>query len=97
MHLFALPDSQAHGGRIASAMVVTLSELEFRGFSEGECKIRPLCEVASEQVCIVQSLYDGPDHNDRGGRVCKDFAQRCDLTGQPVRTAQTAFGHVKIA
>lgn len=63
MHLFALPDSQAHGARIAAAMGVTLSPLEFRGFLDGESKIRPLCEVANAHVCIIQSLYDGPDHS----------------------------------
>lgn len=42
MHLFALPDSQAHGARIASALGITLSKLEFRSFSDGESKIRPL-------------------------------------------------------
>lgn len=63
MRLFALPDSHAHGARIAAAMGVTLSTLEFRGFLDGESKIRPLCEVANEHVCIIQSLYDGPDQS----------------------------------
>ena len=61
MRLFALQESKDHGRRIAASMGQDLSELEHRDFEDGEYKIRPLSEVRGDHVCIIQSLYDGPD------------------------------------
>ncbi|EEB82963.1 ribose-phosphate diphosphokinase [Roseobacter sp. GAI101] len=61
MLLFALNETRDHGDRIAAAMGQDLSDLEHRDFEDGEFKIRPLCRVQGDHVCIIQSLYDGPD------------------------------------
>lgn len=61
MLLFALKETRDHGDRIAAAMGQDLSDLEHRDFEDGEFKIRPLCRVQGDHVCIIQSLYDGPD------------------------------------
>ena len=61
MLLFALKETKDHGDRIAAAMGQDLSDLEHRDFEDGEFKIRPLCRVQGDHVCIIQSLYDGPD------------------------------------
>lgn len=61
MKIFALDESRTLAKRIAKEMGITLSELEQRDFGDGECKIRPLTPVQGGQVCIVQSLHDGPD------------------------------------
>ena len=61
MRLFALQETGDHAERIAAAMGQNLSKLEHRDFEDGECKIRPLDPVRGEQVCVIQSLYDGPD------------------------------------
>lgn len=61
MQLFALNESRDHGARIAAALGIELSALEHRDFGDGECKIRPLVAVEGQHVCIIQSLYEGPD------------------------------------
>lgn len=63
MRLFALDESRAFGARVASVFGQELSELEHRRFPDGECKIRPLCPVAGEHVCIIQSLYADTYHS----------------------------------
>ena len=61
MHLFALKESEGHGARIAAALGVKLSQLEHREFGDGEFKIRPLSCVNGQEVCVIQSLFEGPD------------------------------------
>lgn len=61
MRLFALHETRDHGDRIAAALGRELSALEHRDFADGEYKIRPLSPVRGDHVCIIQSLYDGPD------------------------------------
>ena len=61
MLLFALQESQDHGAGIATALGTELSELEHRDFGDGECKIRPLSPVRGQHVCLIQSLYGGPE------------------------------------
>lgn len=57
MLLFALPETEEHGARIAAGLGTQLSKLEDRDFGDGEYKVRPLCSVRGEHVCLVQSLY----------------------------------------
>lgn len=61
MQLFALKESQDQGAGIAAALGLILSDLEHREFSDGEFKIRPLCPVDGQHICVIQSLYGDRD------------------------------------
>lgn len=61
MQLFALNESREHGARIEAALGIELSALEHRDFGDGECKIRPLVAVEGQHVCVIESLYEGPN------------------------------------
>jgi ribose-phosphate pyrophosphokinase len=55
--LFALNTSRDFGTRIARSLGIALADHEERDFEDGEHKIRPLVNVRSRAVFVVQSLY----------------------------------------
>jgi len=61
MLLFALGASHAFGSSLASALDLSLSPHEERGFEDGEHKARPLVDVRGADVYVVQSLHGGPE------------------------------------
>jgi ribose-phosphate pyrophosphokinase len=57
LRLFALDESRDLGGKIAAALGRPLAAHEERDFEDGEHKCRPLENVRSRDVFVIQSLY----------------------------------------
>ncbi len=57
MLLFAPSHSAAFGQRVADCLGITLANSEEREFGGGEHKMRPLEDVQSQDVFVVQSLF----------------------------------------
>ena len=63
MQLFALAATADLGRAVAAALNVPLAAHEERGFEDGEHKVRPLDDVAGNDVYVVQGTHGGPDES----------------------------------
>ena len=68
--LFALGPSRTFGERVADGLGISLSEHEERDFEDGEHKSRPLVNVRSRDVFVVQSLYGDPGQS-ANDKLCR--------------------------
>lgn len=63
LQVFALAATAGLGRGVAAALNVPLAAHEERGFEDGEHKVRPLDDVAGNEVFVVQSTHGGPDQS----------------------------------
>jgi ribose-phosphate pyrophosphokinase len=63
LQLFALAATADLGRAVGSALNVALAAHEERGFEDGEHKVRPLDDVAGNDVYVAQSTHGGPDES----------------------------------
>jgi ribose-phosphate pyrophosphokinase len=70
LQLFALTATADLGHAIADALALPLSRHEERGFEDGEHKVRPLDDVAGNDVYVVQSTHGGPDES-ANDKLCR--------------------------
>ena len=63
LQLFALAATAGLGRAVADALGVPLAAHEERGFEDGEHKVRPLDDVAGNDVYVLQSTHGGPDES----------------------------------
>jgi ribose-phosphate pyrophosphokinase len=63
LQLFALAATVGLGRAVAEALRVPLAAHEERGFEDGEHKVRPLDDVAGNDVYVVHSTHGGPDES----------------------------------
>lgn len=60
LQLFALAATAGLGRAVAEALQMPIAAHEERGFEDGEHKVRPLDDVAGNDVYVVQSTHGGP-------------------------------------
>ena len=60
LQLFALAATAGLGREVAEALQMPIAAHEERGFEDGEHKVRPLDDVAGNDVYVVQSTHGGP-------------------------------------
>jgi ribose-phosphate pyrophosphokinase len=60
LQLFALAATAGLGRAVAEALQMPIAAHEERGFEDGEHKMRPLDDVAGNDVYVVQSTHGGP-------------------------------------
>jgi len=60
LQLFALAATATLGRAVAEALQMPIAAHEERGFEDGEHKVRPLDDVAGNDVYVVQSTHGGP-------------------------------------
>ena len=63
LQVFALAATAGLGHAVAAALNAPLAAHEERGFEDGEHKVRPLDDVAGNDVFVVQSTHGGPDES----------------------------------
>lgn len=63
MQILAPAATDRLGEQVADCLDMTLSPLEERDFEDGEHKTRPLVSVRSDDVVVVQALYDEPERS----------------------------------
>ena len=63
LQLFALAATAGLGRAVAEALQMPIAAHEERGFEDGEHKVRPLDDVAGNDVYVVQSTHGGPDES----------------------------------
>jgi ribose-phosphate pyrophosphokinase len=63
LQLFALAATAGLGRAVAEALQMPIAAHEERGFEDGEHKMRPLDDVAGNDVYVVQSTHGGPDES----------------------------------
>ena len=63
LQLFALAATAGLGRAVAEALQMSIAAHEERGFEDGEHKVRPLDDVAGNDVYVVQSTHGGPDES----------------------------------
>lgn len=63
LQLFALAATATLGRAVAEALQMPIAAHEERGFEDGEHKVRPLDDVAGNDVYVVQSTHGGPDES----------------------------------
>ena len=63
LQLFALAATAGLGREVAEALQMPIAAHEERGFEDGEHKVRPLDDVAGNDVYVVQSTHGGPDES----------------------------------
>jgi ribose-phosphate pyrophosphokinase len=63
LQLFALAATAGLGRAVAEALQMPLAAHEERGFEDGEHKVRPLDDVAGNDVYVLQSTHGGPDES----------------------------------
>jgi ribose-phosphate pyrophosphokinase len=86
MKLFALKSSLDFGQLVAGCLGITLGALEEREFEDGEHKCRPLENVRSQEVFVIQSLYSDHDSsvNDKLCRLLFLIAALKDASARKV-------------
>jgi len=84
--LFALGASAAYGAAVATALGLTLSDVDERTFEDGEHKTRPASEVAGRDVFVIASLFGDADEsvNDKFVRLLFFIAAVRDAGAQRV-------------
>jgi ribose-phosphate pyrophosphokinase len=68
--LYSPAGSAAIGGDVAKILSIPLSRVEESKFTGGERRLRPLDRVQGRPVCVIHSLFGGPDGS-ANDRVCE--------------------------
>ena len=92
IQLFALEATAKLGRAVADALGEPLSRREERDFEDGEHKSRPLDNVASRDVYVLQSLHSGPTMTANDKLCERDLLseRRSVVIGGRHRTQKTA-------
>ena len=95
--LFALDASREFGEAVAHRLGFALSPHEERGFEDGEHKSRPLVNVRSRDVYVVQSLYGdaGQSVNDKLCRLLFFIGALKDASARSVTAVTPYLGYAR--